>query len=124
MVIQSILEELSTNPSYKNKLSFFKRVYCSRNLYNQKKSGSAQHPDDGAIYTILGERVKSKAEKIFADMLLESNIKYFYEKKYPLPTADSAHRQYCPDFFLPQINVWVEVWALRDGEEETCLVLK
>lgn len=119
MVIQSILEELSKNPSYKNKLSFFKRVYCSRNLYNQKKSASAQHPDDGAIYTILGERVKSKAEKIFADMLLESNIKYFYEKKYPLPTADSAHRQYCPDFFLPQINVWVEVWALRDGEEET-----
>lgn len=100
MVIQSILEELSKNPSYKNKLSFFKRVYCSRNLYNQKKSASAQHPDDGAIYTILGERVKSKAEKIFADMLLESNIKYSMKRNILYQRLTAPIDSTVPTFFF------------------------
>lgn len=45
-------------------------------------------------------------------------IRYEYEKAYPFFTADKKYSQYHPDFYLPQIDTWVEIWALADGEPE------
>lgn len=66
--------------------------------------------------TANGETVKSQGERMIADFLYFSGIKYEYEKAYPYDVADAEHSQYRPDFYYPDIDIWHEHWALdRDG---------
>lgn len=99
------------DPAYEKKFRLFQSLGALRNF--------EQSEQVEGLKTSLGEKVKSKAELSFANWLYHSGIAYEYEKKYPFPTADEHHRQYCPDFYLPQLNAWVEVWALRDGVPDT-----
>jgi hypothetical protein len=62
--------------------------------------------------TLNGEEVKSKGEKIIADYLFRSNIRYEYEK--PAFTRGWIFRDKIsnPDFYLPEYDVFVEYWGL------------
>lgn len=35
-----------------------------------------------------------------------------------MDVSDKTHRQYKPDFYLPQLDAWLELWAVADGEKE------
>lgn len=43
--------------------------------------GQNEYPEEGRIYTAKGERVRSKSEKIIADLFYKYNIPYSYEPK-------------------------------------------
>lgn len=119
-MMAQILAKLLKNPSYRRKFYFYDLFLGSNKTLNQfSRSESSHGSTPGGILTNRGEKVKSEAEKIFADWLFESKIAYNYEKKYPVSTADKTHRQYHPDFYLPQLDIWVEIWALADNEKET-----
>ena len=60
------------------------------------------------IRTLNGEKVKSYAELEIANYLYINGIKYKYEAKYSVDTSDKEHRQYTPDFYLPDLDVWIE----------------
>lgn len=110
-----IFSDLLKNPSYKRKFDFYNLFFGAVNLldnHENKENSYSEHR------TNRGEFVKSKAEKIFADSLDKLGIRYEYEKAYPFFTADKKYSQYHPDFYLPQIDTWVEIWALADGEPE------
>ena len=62
--------------------------------------------------TKQGEKVKSIEERKIADFLSSHNIQYEYERPYHTDTSDSEHRQYCPDFYFPQIDTWYEHFAI------------
>lgn len=113
--MREIFSELLKNPSYKRKFDFYSLFFSATNLFDNhenKETGYSEH------ITNRGEFVKSKAEKIFADLLDKLKIRYEYEKAYPFSTADKNYSQYHPDFYLPQIDTWVEIWAVADGEPE------
>ncbi|MNV04552.1 Helicase IV [compost metagenome] len=66
----------------------------------------------GALVTNRGERVKSVEEVIIANLLFLNGVDYRYEAPYPHRTADETHRQYKPDFYYPDLNLFHEHFAL------------
>ena len=71
-----------------------------------------KHTKEIRLRTLNGELVKSYEELIIANWLARHSIPYEYEKPYPAETADAARRQYAPDFYLPEWDVWLEHFAL------------
>lgn len=69
------------------------------------------------FWTFNNEVVKSRGEQLIANWLFYNGVRYVYEGPYEVDTADPQHRQYRPDFYFPDANVYLEHWALNaDGE--------
>lgn len=74
---------------------------------------------DGTPYirTLKGERVKSLEECVIADWLFYNGVAYDYERRYEFDTATDTHRQYRPDFYYPDAQLYHEHFALdADGQ--------
>lgn len=56
--------------------------------------------------------VRSEGERWVANFLYLHGVNYEYERPYPHNTADAEHRQYQPDFYYPDVDVWHEHWGL------------
>ena len=71
---------------------------------------------DIELRTLSGVLVKSFEELEIANYLTEHGVKFRYEDPYETPTATQKHRQYQPDFFLPDHGIYIEHFALnREG---------
>lgn len=70
---------------------------------------------DPRFMTQNGEAVKSGGEKIIADYLHDSNIRYEYEKS---AMAASNRRISRPDFYLSDYGVYVEYWGMVNTQHE------
>jgi DNA helicase-4 len=66
------------------------------------------------FWTLNNEVVKSRGEMILANWLFYNGVRYEYEKAYEHDTADATHRQYRPDFYLPDVNAYLEHWAVDE----------
>lgn len=66
----------------------------------------------GGLVTNRGERVKSVEEAMIANLLFLNGVNYRYEAPYPHRTANETHRQYKPDFYYPDLNLFHEHFAL------------
>ena len=62
--------------------------------------------------TFDGKIVRSHGERMIANWLYLHGVSYQYECDYKFKTANALHRQYKPDFYYPEIDVWHEHWAL------------
>jgi len=62
--------------------------------------------------SLRGDLVKSFEELDIANFLYINGINYEYEKPYEIKTADTMHRQYRPDFFLPEYKIYIEHFSL------------
>lgn len=74
---------------------------------------------DGTPYirTLQGERVKSLEECVIADWLFYNGVAYDYERRCEFDTATDTHRQYRPDFYYPDAQLYHEHFALdADGQ--------
>ena len=71
---------------------------------------------DVELRTLSGDLVKSFEELEIANYLTEHGIEFRYEEPYETVTATRQHRQYQPDFFLPDHDIYIEHFALdRNG---------
>lgn len=70
------------------------------------------------IRSLAGELVKSQQEASIANWLLLHGVRYEYEAQYAaVNTADTEHRQYQPDFYLPDQNIYLEHFGVdREGK--------
>jgi DNA helicase-4 len=67
--------------------------------------------------TLKKEFVKSQQEVMIANFLYLNGIEYFYEMPYKHETATAEYKQYKPDFFLPDYDIYLEHFGVnRDGE--------
>ena len=64
------------------------------------------------ITTLKGHCVRSFEELRIANWLFVMGITYHYERPYPVDTADSRYRQYRPDFWYPDADIYHEHFAL------------
>ena len=62
--------------------------------------------------TFDGKIVRSHGERMIANWLYLHGVSYQYERDYRYKTANAIHRQYKPDFYYPDIDVWHEHWAI------------
>lgn len=63
--------------------------------------------------TISGETVKSLEEVMIANFLFLHGVNYFYEQPYAHDTSDEQHRQYKPDFYLPDYDIYIEHFGVN-----------
>ena len=70
------------------------------------------------IQSLKGDVVKSYEECEIANFLYLNNIAYEYEAPYKHQTATAKKRQYKPDFFLPEDDVYIEHFGI-DAEGNT-----
>ena len=76
-----------------------------------------QYVRDVELRALSGDLVKSFEELTIANFLTENGIKFRYEERYEVETADSRRRQYRPDFHLPWANIYIEHFAVNeDGQ--------
>lgn len=62
--------------------------------------------------TIQGEHVRSLEEVLIANFLFLHGVKYSYEKKYPFGTGDPYRKQYRPDFYLDDYDIYLEHFGI------------
>lgn len=67
------------------------------------------------FWTLGGEVVKSRGEQLIANWLFYNGVSYQYEAPYRVETADAQYRQYHPDFYLPEVDVYLEHWAVDEN---------
>jgi len=67
---------------------------------------------NGRLLTSQGESVRSQEEAMIANWLFLNGVAYRYEERYKFKTSDEAHRQYKPDFYYPDIDLYHEHFAL------------
>jgi DNA helicase-4 len=76
-----------------------------------KETGDYQDGKLGYL-TLNGELVKSQGELAVANWLFMNGVEYEYERPYQYETADRKYRQYKPDFYFPEIDCYLEHYAL------------
>lgn len=68
------------------------------------------------VITFQKEWVKSQQEAMVANFLYLNCINYKYEHPYKFKTADQDYKQYRPDFYLPDYDIYVEHFGVdREG---------
>ena len=66
--------------------------------------------------TINDEKVKSYGEMLIANFLAQHGIRYEYEPPYIADTRTEEYKQYHPDFYLPDHNIYIEYFGIdRNG---------
>ncbi len=70
------------------------------------------------LTTLKEETVKSHQELVIANFLTLNGIKYLYEEPYKHKTWTIEKRQYKPDFYLPDFDVYIEHFGI-DRDENT-----
>ncbi len=69
------------------------------------------------LITLKGEWVKSVGELRIANYLTLNGINYEYEANYKFDTKSVARRQYQPDFYLPEADLYIEYLGLNENFE-------
>lgn len=87
------------------------------NQYLLSLNGSGTYDQKTNTWTVRliamdGTEVKSHEELRIVNWLVLNGINYKYEYKYVINTADQQHRQYYPDFYYPDAELWHEHFAL------------
>lgn len=60
------------------------------------------------VRSLKGDLVRSLEECEIANFLYMNGIDYVYEGNYEVETASKSHRQYKPDFYLPEYGIYIE----------------
>ena len=110
-----------SDPSFRTNWDLFRLVF-GQDLPKFGREQDAPEAWDsearrGGFWTLNNEVVKSKGELLLANWLFYNGVSYVYEGPYKHETADPTHRQYRPDFYFPQVDVYLEHWALDENGE-------
>lgn len=78
-----------------------------------------EHEDDSKQdkKTIRGEQVKSLEEVIIANYLYLNGVNYIYEDKYKYEVGDRYRKQYRPDFYLPDYDIYIEHFGVNKNNK-------
>lgn len=115
--LTEIVDQLKDgDSSFRTKWDLFRFVFA-RDLPAFGTIGAADVWDaqgNGLILTVDGKRVRSQEEATIANWLFYNGVNYLYEPRYKFKTADAEHRQYKPDFYYPDIDLYHEHFALDE----------
>ncbi|WP_160848606.1 UvrD-helicase domain-containing protein [Pontibacillus yanchengensis] len=67
--------------------------------------------------TLSGEKVKSLEEVMIANFLFLNGVNYQYEEAYKYSTSDAYRRQYKPDFYLPDYDIYIEHFGINKDNQ-------
>lgn len=112
-------EEHLSQPGYRKlTLHYFQHyLYPAKNPFDFDSEGAYfDYILANDIRTLKGEMVKSLGECLVANYLFRQGIQYQYEAEYQHQTASLMFRQYRPDFYLPDMDIYIEYFGIdRNG---------
>jgi len=117
--VRKQLDDLISDERYLNKLLAYLTFFGT----SQKSAFDFDSPEEYQDYlkhdppiTMKKEKVKSYGEMDIANFLYQNGIAYVYEPDYPVDTRSPEYGQYKPDFFLPDLNLYIEYFGIdRNG---------
>ncbi|MGL1462269.1 UvrD-helicase domain-containing protein [Vibrio parahaemolyticus] len=112
------VEALMSDSSYKKALLdyFSSYYYVDKNPWDFESRGSyLKYLNDNDIRSMRGEQVKSYGELVIANWLFRKGINYEYEAKYRFDVATAEYRQYEPDFYLPDYDIYIEYYGIDEN---------
>lgn len=109
------------DPAFRAQWDLFRLVFGQDLPKFGKEAANPEAWDKAAsrdgFWTLNDEVVRSRGELVIANWLFYNGVKYVYEGPYKFDTADAQHRQYRPDFYLPDADTYLEHWALDANGE-------
>ena len=112
------VNELLKDNSYKDKVIKYFEDY----LFIEKSPFSFESQGDYFSYveaedirTFKGEKVKGHGERIVGNFLFKMGIEYEYEASFQYKTKSMDFRQYKPDFYLPEHNIYIEHFGIDEN---------
>ena len=115
------LESLIQEDDYRKKLfTYFSRYYyVEKSPFEFETEGEYfSYLNDNDIRTLKGEKVKSFGELYIANWLFQNGVEYQYEARYQHDVRTVDFRQYEPDFYLPEFDIYIEYYG-TDEEGNT-----
>ena len=116
--IESILGELINDPDVGNvAIRLMANMPADYKApFDFKNEGEYQrYIREVELRALSGDRVKSFEELGIANWLTQNGIAFRYERTYPEDTANQERRQYQPDFWLSEYDIYVEHFALNEN---------
>jgi DNA helicase-4 len=93
---------------------FLYHYHQYKSIFNFKTKGEyIDYLKSNEIRSLKGDVVKSLEECDIANFLYVNGVAYEYEKDYEVETSTKKHRQYKPDFYLPEYGLYIEHFALN-----------
>lgn len=97
------------------------RVFFS-SLLDEEPLDADSLPDDEflllqksqGLRDLTGQKLKSREEVQLANWLTLSGIAWEYERAYPIDTRSARHRQYKPDFYLTEHDIYIEHFGIDE----------
>jgi hypothetical protein len=89
----------------------FQRVYCDRcfdEVFLERRNFETQVEINKTVAARDGTVVQSEGERRIADWLTAHGIAYRYDAKFRI----IAEFQIRPDFYLPELDVYIEYWGM------------
>lgn len=91
-----------------------------KNMHDDQNVDEKLKEKELESYTAIdGTSVKSLAERDIANFFIRHGIRYAYEEQVDWCDEDVSEkkRTYCPDFYLPDFDVYIEHWSVNaDGD--------
>ncbi|WP_122468936.1 UvrD-helicase domain-containing protein [Pseudomonas viridiflava] len=109
--VDQVFQDNQQEPEYRALLlNYFERwLHPARNPFDFKTLGDYyRFLEDNHIRTLKGEAVKGFGECDIANFLFKNGIEYRYEATYPTPLQSPDRAAYRPDFFLPELGIYIE----------------
>lgn len=113
---------LNKDRGFRKQFHHYLNLWASRNngLQDQRRIDEQYKEKELESYVAIdGTLVKSLAERDIANFFINYGIRYEYEKEVEWCDEDTTEqkRTYCPDFHLPDFDVYIEHWSVSaDGE--------
>ncbi|MBI2438876.1 MAG: hypothetical protein HYV36_08725 [Lentisphaerae bacterium] len=101
----------------------FQRVFCDRcfdEVFLERRNFEAQVEINKTIETRDGTVVQSDGERRIADWLMMRGIAYRYDAKFRI----IGEFQIRPDFYLPELDVYIEYWGLNTPQYKMSMYKK
>ncbi|MDD2932350.1 MAG: UvrD-helicase domain-containing protein [Methylotenera sp.] len=117
--IDEQFEQLRKNEDYQSLLIeyFANLIYPYKSQFQFKSLNEyTAYILENDIRTLQGERVKSYEECEIANFLYRQGVKYQYEAKYKIDTRTAEFKQYCPDFYLTDYDIYIEHFAVDEQD--------
>lgn len=114
-VIDRILVDLLDDPRQSRVVADFITRHRAdyRSHFDFKTPGEYyDHVRRFELRALSGDLVKSFEELEIANFLTQNGVSFHYERPYPVETVSPWHRQYRPDFYLPDHDIYIEHFAL------------
>ena len=116
--VRDSIKKISKNPQYSARLLeyvlYFANYDISPNDFCDKESYEIYRKSHPPI-SLKKEELKSNGEVDIANFLYINDVEYIYEMPYKHNTAtDGIHRQYCPDFYLPKYDIYIEYFGIDE----------